>query len=174
MRSKPRTVESFREDGKLASGLLWPHGVRGIGGGPTENAWCWKTIGLALLALLTLTGRDERPFTRADAISTPNSAIQVGGYRDRTWEYVDGAGTTRELNRCEDTSPWNVAYSCTSPDRSVKLTFNLSKFGIRNPTLHVGDEEMPLYCINDGFWGGGLRFCLPETAPAIPTSRRNA
>ncbi|MCU1531539.1 MAG: hypothetical protein JWO49_1110 [Arthrobacter sp.] len=137
------------------------------------------TIGFAVLALLTLTasGCDERPFTRDDARSTPNSAIQVGEYRDKDWEYVDRAGVTRKLNRCEDTSPWNVAYSCTSPDGTVELTFNQSKYGMKKPTLHVGDEEVPLYCINNGFWGDTLRFCLPETAPAVPgppIPRRNA
>jgi len=125
-----------------------------------------RTIGLALLAVLTLTasGCDERPFTRDDALSTPNSAIQVGEYGDRTWEYVDEAGLTRELQTCEDTSPWNTAYSCTSADGSVELTFNLSKRGIRKPMLDFGDEEVPLYCINNGFWGDRLRFCIPESA----------
>ena len=83
-------------------------------------------IGFALLALLTLTaaGCDERPFTRDYARSVPNSAIQVGELTDRTWEYVDADGVSRELKPCEDLSPWNVAYSCTSPDGKVGLTFN--------------------------------------------------
>jgi hypothetical protein len=135
-----------------------------------------KLVGLALLTVLTLTvsGCGERPFTRDDAMATPNSAIQVGEYRDRTWEYVDGAGLTQELNRCEDVSPWHVGYRCTSPDGSVELTFNLGKRGMSKPTLHVGDEEVPLYCINDGFWGDGRRFCLPKTDPAVPTNQRDA
>lgn len=127
-------------------------------------------IGLAVLALLTLTAAscDDRPFTRDYARSIPNSAIQVGEYTDRTWEYVDGAGTTRELDKCEDLSPWDVAYSCASPDGSVVLTFNESKYGIRKPTLLIGDEEVPLYCTNNGFAGDRLRFCIPVSDPAVP------
>ncbi|MDR6987967.1 hypothetical protein J2Y66_002465 [Paenarthrobacter nitroguajacolicus] len=127
-------------------------------------------LGAASLALLSLTAAscDERPFTRDYARSTPNSAIQVGDYADRTWEYVDAAGATKELNRCEDLSAWNVSYSCTSPDGTVELTFNQSKYGIRKPTLHLGDEEVPLYCINNGFGGDALRFCLPASDPAVP------
>ncbi|WP_156424626.1 hypothetical protein [Arthrobacter sp. EpRS71] len=127
-------------------------------------------IGLALLALLTLTaaGCDERPFTRDYARSTPNSAIQVGEKKDKTWEYVDREGVLRELSTCEDLSPWNVAYRCTSPDGTAELTFNNSKYGIDEPTLHIGGETVSLFCTNSGFWGDGLRFCIPASDPAVP------
>jgi hypothetical protein len=133
-------------------------------------------MGVAVLALLTLTASacDERPFTRDEARAVPNSAIQVGEYTDKDWEYVDGAGATRKLNRCEDSSPWNVAYSCTSPDDTIELTFNQSKYGMKNVTLHVGDEDVPLNCINNGFWGDRLRFCLPDSATPGPTPRRSS
>ena len=36
---------------------------------------------------------------RDDALSAPNSAVQVGEYKGNDWEYVDGAGVTRELKR---------------------------------------------------------------------------
>jgi hypothetical protein len=126
-------------------------------------------IGFALLALLTLTAAscDERPFTRDYARSVPNSAIQVGEKRDRTWEYVDRDGESRKLNSCEDVSPWNGAYSCKSPDGSIELTFSSSK-RMRNPALHVGGEAVPLFCINEGFWGDGLRFCVPASDPSVP------
>ncbi|WP_024817833.1 hypothetical protein [Arthrobacter sp. 31Y] len=126
-------------------------------------------IGFALLALLTLTaaGCDERPFTRDYARSVPNSVIQVGEKADRTWEYVDAGGVSRELNTCEDVSPWNGAYSCKSPDGTVELSYSSSK-RMRNPTLHVGDEEVPLFCTNSGFWTDGLRFCVPASDPAVP------
>lgn len=125
--------------------------------------------GFALLALLTLTaaGCDERPFTRDYARSVPNSVIQVGEKSDKTWEYVDRDGVSRELDACEDLSPWNAAYSCASPDGAVELTFSSSK-RLRNPTLRIGDEHVPLHCINDGFWGDGLRFCIPASDPAVP------
>ncbi len=127
-------------------------------------------IGFALLALLTLTaaGCDERPFTRDYARSVPNSAIQVGELTDRTWEYVDADGVSRELKPCEDLSPWNVAYSCTSPDGKVGLTFNDSKYGIDDVILHVGGEKVPLYCVVNPTWGDSLRFCLPASDPAVP------
>ncbi|WGM19524.1 hypothetical protein QEH68_16070 [Paenarthrobacter sp. OM7] len=126
-------------------------------------------VGFALLALLALTaaGCDERSFTRDYARSVPNSVIQVGEKTDRTWEYVDRDGVSRGLNTCEDLSPWNGAYSCKSPDGTVELTFSVSK-RMRNPTLHVVNEEVPLYCINNGFWGDGLRFCIPASDPAVP------
>ncbi|MCM0615286.1 hypothetical protein MOD31_04575 [Paenarthrobacter sp. TYUT067] len=126
-------------------------------------------IGFALLALLTLTaaGCDERPFTRDYARSVPNSVIQVGEKSDRTWEYVDRDGVSRQLNACEDLSPWNGAYSCKSADGAVELSYSSSK-RMRNPTLLVGDEAVPLFCTNSGFWGDGLRFCIPASDPAVP------
>ena len=128
-----------------------------------------RIIGFALLALLTLTAAscDERPFTRDYARSVPNSVIQVGEKRDRTWEYVDRDGASKKLNSCEDVSPWNGAYSCKSPDGAVELSYSSSK-RMRNPTLHVGGEQVPLYCTNEGFWGDGLRFCLPAADSAVP------
>lgn len=137
------------------------------------------TIGLAVLALLTLTasGCDERPFTRDQALAVPHSAIQVGEYRDKDWEYVDENGVAQKLTRCEVMNPWTNAYSCTSPDGTVELTYKQNKSAMRNVTLHTGDEEVPLYCINNGFSGDRLRFCLPESDPSvpyIPAHRRNA
>ncbi|MCR1161836.1 hypothetical protein NEK97_10220 [Paenarthrobacter sp. UW852] len=131
------------------------------------------SIGFGLIASLTLTAAacDERPFTRDDALAVPNSAIQVGEARDKDWAYVDEEGDLRNLERCEDTSPWNVAYRCTSPDGTVELTFNDSKYGLKDPTLHVGDKDVPLYCTNNGFWGDGLSFCLPDSATPGPTPR---
>ncbi|GAA3283740.1 hypothetical protein [Paenarthrobacter aurescens] len=124
-----------------------------------------------MLALLTLTAAscNERPFTRDYARSTPNSAIQVGEKRDKLWEYVDRNGVSRKLNTCEDLSPWNVAYRCTSPDGTVMLTFNDSKYGIDDTILHHKDgEEVPLYCIVNGTWEDSLRFCLPVSDPSVP------
>jgi|GEM_PF-4248477 len=125
-------------------------------------------IGFALLALLTLTaaGCDERPFTRDYARSVPNSVIQVGEKPDRTWEYVDRDGVCRHLNACEDLSPWNGAYSCKSADGAVELSYSAKR--MRHPTLLVGDEAVPLFCTNSGFWGDGLRFCIPASDPAVP------
>lgn len=130
---------------------------------------CETKIGFALLALLTLTaaGCDERPFTRDYARSVPNSVIQVGEKSDRTWEYVDREGVSRQLNACEDLSPWNGAYSCKSADGAVELSYSSSK-RMRNPTLLVGDEAVPLFCTNSGFLGDGLRFCIPASDPAVP------
>jgi hypothetical protein len=124
------------------------------------------------LAILTLTASscDERPFTREDALAVPYSAIQVGEYRDKDWEYVDNDGVTQKLNRCQDVSPWTIAYRCTSPDGSVELTFNQSKRGMRNATLHMDDKDVPLHCINGGFWTDGKRFCMPNSATPEPTS----
>lgn len=130
------------------------------------------TAGLAALAILTLTASscDERPFTREDALAVPYSAIQVGEYRDKDWEYVDSDGVTRKLNRCEDVSPWTIAYRCTSPEGSVELTFNQSKRGMRNATLHIDAKDVPLHCINGGFWTDGKRNCMPTSATPEPTS----
>ena len=137
------------------------------------------TIGSAVLALLTLTasGCDERPFTRDQALAVPHSAIQVGEYRDKDWEFVDENGMAQKLNRCEDMDAWQPAYSCTSPDGSVELTYTRDRKSIKNVTLRTGDEKVPLYCINNGFSGDRLKFCLPESHPSvpyIPAHRRNA
>jgi len=117
---------------------------------------------------LTAAGCDAGPFSRDYARTVPNSAIQVGDNRDKTWEYVDRDGESRKLNQCEDLSPWNVAYRCTSPDGSVELTYNASKYGTRKPVLRVGDQEVPLYCATDGIWGEPLRYCIPLSDPAVP------
>jgi hypothetical protein len=102
----------------------------------------------------------ERPFTRNDARAVPHSAIQVGEYRDKDWEYVDEDGATQKLKRCEDNSVWNTAYRCISPDGTVELTFNQGKRGMSNVILHTDDEDVSLDCLNDGS-GGQLRFCMP-------------
>jgi hypothetical protein len=129
------------------------------------------TAGLVALAVLTLTASacDERPFTRDDALAVPHSAIQVGEYQDKDWEYVDEDGVAQKLKRCEKTSIWVNTYSCTSPDGTVELTFNQTKRGMKNVTLNTGDEDVSLYCINNGFSGDRLRFCMPNSATPGPT-----
>lgn len=131
------------------------------------------TAGLAALAMLTLTASscDERPFTREDALAVPHSVIQVGEYRDKDWEYVDNDGVTQKLNRCEDVSPWTVEYRCTSPDGTVELTFDNSKYDrMGDATLHIDGKDVPLHCINGGFWTDGNMFCMPNSATPEPTS----
>ena len=129
-------------------------------------------VGLAVLAVVTLTASacDERPFTRDDALSVPNSAIQVGEYKDKDWEYVDGEGVAKKLKRCEDTSPWTVEYSCTSPDGTVELKFK-SKYGMKNVRLRVGDGDVLALLHQQRSWGDRLRFCMPDSAIPGPTPR---
>jgi hypothetical protein len=126
-----------------------------------------KVAALMGVAVLTLTAC-ERPFTRDDARAVPHSAIQVGEYRDKDWEYVDEDGVMQKLKRCEDRSIWNTAYRCISPDGDVELTFNQGKRGMSNVILNIGDADVPLDCINDGS-GGQLRFCMPISTTPGPT-----
>lgn len=128
----------------------------------------WATAAaLMSIAALTLTAC-ERPYTRDDARAVPHSAIQVGEYRDKDWEYVEEDGAVQKLKRCEDRSIWNTAYRCTSPDGAVELTFNQGRRGISNVILNIGDEDITLDCINDGS-GGQLRFCMPISTTSGPT-----
>lgn len=128
-----------------------------------------------MLVVLTLTAAscDERPFTREDALAVPHSVIQVGEYRDKDWEYVGGDGVTQKLNRCKDLSPWTVEYRCTSPNGTVELTFDDSKYDrMEDATLHIDGKDVALHCINGGFWTDGKMFCIP--ASDVPKLSRPA
>ena len=108
-------------------------------------------IGFALLALLTLTaaGCDERPFTRDYARSVPNSVIQVGEHSGQDLGVCGrGMAYPGNSNTCEDLSPWNVAYSCKSPDGTVELTFNDSNTACdESPRSTSAAKQVPLYCV---------------------------